>query len=385
MPANKKPVATAVKGVASKLNQKGKLDSPVWTGPSGEGWNGGVTQSMIGAFLGDRERFYIKYILGLRATDRFNHRIEYGNMWHLCEENTAAGKDWKKPLLDYAVQLKTRYPISREDIDKYLMACLTQYPHYLKWDGTVKETFLRKPILQEYPFDVTITLPSGRKVRLKGKWDGVETCDPNETGEGLCIQENKTKGEIDQLKVVKQLKFDLQTMMYLYALTEFSPDINKSPGERLLADGLKSLQLDEYYVRYNVIRRPFSGGRGNIKQREASKNKPAETLDEYWKRVEEYFIEDPNYWFMRWVVTIKAQEVEHFAKRCLIPILEQMCDWYESVTNVGGRWNAPNHWMHPYGVVNPIDSGYSDDYESFIETGSMVGLTKRTELFEELK
>ena len=68
-------------------------------------------------------------------------------------------------------------------------------------------------MLQEQVCDVPYNLPSGRVVRLRGKFDSVDLIDG-----GIYLQENKTKGDIDKIQVERQLSFDLQTLMYSVAL-----------------------------------------------------------------------------------------------------------------------------------------------------------------------
>ena len=64
-------------------------DFPLWRGPCAEGDLGGVTQSMLARFFGCRERFRLKYVCGLEPHDKWNHKLGYGNMWHVCEETLA--------------------------------------------------------------------------------------------------------------------------------------------------------------------------------------------------------------------------------------------------------------------------------------------------------
>ena len=67
----------------------------IWDGPEEDG----ITQSLLSRFLVCRERFRILVVDGLKPVDQFSSRIEYGQMWHLCEENLAAGNDYLDPSL----------------------------------------------------------------------------------------------------------------------------------------------------------------------------------------------------------------------------------------------------------------------------------------------
>jgi hypothetical protein len=96
---------------------------------------------------------------------------------------------------------------------------------------------------------------------------------------GIYLFDNKTKGEIEPEELKRQLHFDMQTMIYLVALIEKSRDDDwPNQGKSLYKMPIKG-------VRYNVIRRPLSGGRGNIKQLEAKGKRKAETSSEYYARL----------------------------------------------------------------------------------------------------
>jgi hypothetical protein len=373
---------------------------PLWAGPCGEGPLGGITQSMIGNFLVDRERFRLKYVSGLRAPEGFSKLLEYGQLWHACEESTSAGVEWGAGLEKYKDELLKKYPMDRGEVAKWYMVCKTQYPIYLDHWSRNPDVRDRTPILQEKVFDVPFPLPSGRSVRLRGKWDAVDLIGKKTSKTpAIWLQENKTKGDIDEPLMRRQLKFDLQTMMYLIALS-FDTGIEEL-GEVKAWDG-KKFRVPVVGVRYNVIRRPLSGGKGNIKMKEATKNQPAETPEEYWTRLQQYFIEEPEYWFMRWEAKISPEDVHHFQKRCLIPLLEQICDWYEFVTT-GDPWRTnpgPEgkedenmrlglpyglHFQYPYGIYNPINDGRETEYDALLESGTESGLRRVNSLFSELQ
>lgn len=359
---------------------------PVWRGPCDPGPNGGISQSMLGAFLNCRERFRLKYVEGLKPHDSFSHLKEYGHLWHACEEAMAKGVEWQSGLDSYVQELCRRYPLQRELVDKWQMACRMQFPIYADYWSKHRDVEERTPLMQEQVFDVPYRLPSGRTVRLRGKFDAVDLIGRGKMA-GVYLQENKTKGDIDEEQLRRQLTFDLQTMMYLVALNEHRAinSYHKEVGGRYPTKG----------VRYNVIRRPLSGGRGNIKQKEGSKNVPAETADEYWRRLQQYFIDEPEYWFMRWRVEISPREIQDFERRFLQPILENLCDWYEWVMKMkndpfaawqdGSVAGGAIHWQHPFGVYNALNEGGSSDYDNLLATGNSVGLQRKETLFEELK
>lgn len=364
---------------------------PLWQGPEGEGPQGGVTQSQISAFLGCRERFRVKVIEGLRAEDQFNKYLEYGNMWHVCEEALAGFNDdgkykvgspdiWKPALKVYCQELLKKYPLQQEDVDHWYRTCKAQFPHYVAYWAKHKDVEQRTPLMQEQVFDVPYKLPSGRVVRLRGKFDSVDLIGKGK-GSGIFLMENKTKGDVDRKDIEEQLTWDLQTMLYLTAMTEFQRmlkvvSMSDADWDKVMPSwaGVKGGFFDHSIlgVRYNVVRRPFSGGRGSIKR-----NPDKETKDSYYLRLAEYFKAEPEYWFMRWKSEVHPTDVIRFRKECLDPILEAMCWWYDQQITKSGLsdfrsdYCAPDfHWRHPFGVVNSTDEGYKSEVDQYINTVS---------------
>lgn len=407
-----KPAAKAVKA---------RDAGPLWRGPCAEGPLGGVTFSLLSAFTQCRERFRIKYMLGLRPPDGFSHQLYYGNMWHECEEAHAKGYEWGTVLHKYVEALYKKFPLQREQVDKWYRACQMQFPIYVDYWSKHKDVEQRTPLMQEQVFDVPYQLPSGRCVRLRGKFYSVDLIGKGKAA-GVYLKENKTKGDVDPDALKQQLTMDMQCMMYLVALREFNWVGTKygPPSKTDLKHPLPMMLPAIKGMTYNVVRRPLSGGcKGTITQLEGSKGvkcpkckelpefmkscpkcggagrinpKPAETTDHYWKRVQQYFINEPELFFMRWKVEVSPDEVKDFQRRCLNPLLEQVCDWYEWIASnddpfahdVSLRHNAV-HWQHPFGAENRINDGYGRDVDEYIRTGSEVGLVRRTKLFEELQ
>lgn len=389
----------------SKTLLKGKKiqtrdDGPLWRGPESDHDLGGVTQSMIGDFLTCRERFRVKYVLGLRPPDHFSHHIEYGQMWHTCEEAFAkmhSGKPFKHPgdhwmdkLSDYVTELSNKYPFDRDRIAHWYNVCKFQFPLYVEYWRKHPDVKSRTPLAQEQVFRVPYALPSGRVVHLRGKFDSVDLIGK----EGIYLQENKTKGDVDPVALQRQLKFDLQTMMYLTALTQ---DTGIDTLEQAKGWDGEKFKTPIRGVRYNVIRRPLSGGKGSIVRHKAKVTKkgttPEESLESFYKRAAQYVRDEPEHYFMRWKVDVSEVDVVKFRYECLDPILEMMCAWYDHIEHRGKKpFECCNperdimlHYRHPFGVVNSIDEyGYSD-LDEYLATGSEVGLRKVVTLFTELQ
>lgn len=432
----KKTLKDLVKTLAPVYSKKPK--DPAWAGPQSDASNGGITQSLISSFLVCRERFRLKVIEGLAPAPQFSHRMEYGNMWHVCEEEFAKSKDsknrhpsgkyfWESKLVEYCKALCKTYPLQQEQIQHWYNVCKTQFPVYAQYWEKHPDVKQRTPLSQEQVFHVPYTLPSGRVVYLRGKFDSVDLIGKGKTA-GIYLQENKAKGDIDDVGLRRQLTFDLQTMMYLIALKSM---LDTPPG---LGD-LRSSQVQG--VRYNVIRRPLSGGKGSIVQRKATEGsicsackgegsrtlfagtkretfeercskcqgvgktgaKPGETDEEYYERLRVIIQEEADlaiqekrdcHFFMRWKVEVHQSDIERYKQRFFNPILEQLCDWYDWVsTERQDPFNTKDsggiHWQHPFGVWNSLNEGGHTDVDEYLMTGSEVGLVRDVQMFPELQ
>lgn len=385
-----------------------KKVSPLWRGPCAEGPHGGVTQSLLGRFLACRERFRIYAIEGLRTVDRWNHRTGFGDLHHVCEEALAKGVDWRGPLEAHCRQQLTKYPFQRQEIEHWYMVCTKQFPEYVKFWQTHRDIVARTPLLSEQVFDVPyyIPYPSGRVVRLRGKWDSVDLINegPNK---GVWLMENKTKSNPDEVQIKRQLRRDMQAMLYLSAL-HLSSDTCSASSIR--------------GVRYNVIRRPLSGGKGTIVQKQPTNGTKCtrckglgavvakrgsdshvtcpkcggigrvnpqlgETRDEYYERCAKYIRDEPHEFFMRWEVEVSAGDVQRFRRQVLDPLLQQLCDWYDWVTSPEGvkdPFANPCHFVYPYGIFNSVLEDRTGDYDAYLDLGSTIGLVKVDGLFKEL-
>lgn len=402
-----------LKAQAQARGRSGGSGGPLWAGPGGEGPQGGVTFSLLKRYLTCKERFRLYATGGLRGADRFCHRMEYGNMWHACEEALAAdpqsfevGATFWDPLTAYCKELVKKYPFQADEVDKWYNVCKVQFPLYVDYWRKHPDMQKREPLVQEQAFDVRYPLPSGRTVRLRGKWDSGDyvTKGPNL---GSWIQENKTKGDIDEGALSAQLTFDLQSMIYVAAWeTDRTDDTGVLAAAQSKAAPCRKAPVRG--VRYNVVRRPLSGGAGNIKQHKPSKKNPAgETKAEYYARLRDVLGDHLNpdgtsRQFMRWEVPVTAEELAAFRRTCLDPLLENLLDDYEWWTHPtcleipGQQYNGLNrskwfphhtsrHYRHPYGVGNSIDEGYGTDLDEFMRTGTEQGLVRVKTLFRELE
>lgn len=375
------PKKAVKKSLADKVNVAMKKQAK----PTKPAWNieDGITQSILSRYVVCKERFRVQFIEGLRESDRFEKRIEYGNLFHLAEENFLAGQDWRAAVRDYSRDLCIKYPTQQEEISKWYQVCLLQYPIYEEYWRKHPDVKNRTTLDPEFEFDVTYDLPSGRVVKLRGKIDGLHLIGPTKTAP-VYVQENKIKGELNEVEIARQLRFDLQTMIYCIVVANNYLDGRKLGG-----------------IWFNTILRPLSGGKGTIRPHKATKNKPAETLDEYYNRLAGIIAEEPDYYFKRWKVELTKSDLDKFATQFLNPCLENLLDDYEwweycltsnsTETVYYGDIRAAKfpkhvsrHYRLPYGIYNPIAEGRVTDVDEYLDNGSTVGLKRTKSFYPEL-
>lgn len=358
---------------------------PLWKGPEVDG----ITFSLLSKFLSCKERFRVTMIDGLAPPSQFNHKLEYGNMWHVCEEHydSENPNEWVIGLHKYATGLHKKYPIQGEQIDKWRMVCLRQFPIYLaywqhKEEKDQESSELGDTLFSEKVFEIPYTLPSGRKILLRGKWDKVfyKRGGTNGKNVSLWIKENKTKGEVDETNILRQLKFDLQTMIYVIALQELYKQGDANFGKSKSVYTVKG-------VLYNVVRRPLSGGKYTIIRHKKTKNKPEESRHSYYNRLGALIQSDPQHFFKRWIIDIKQEDIDRFKRECLDPLLEDLYNWWERMTgSITPKENLVRglHYRRPFGVWNQLDEAGFTDLDNYLDTGSTVGLALIDTLFPEL-
>jgi len=365
--------------VATKPVKKPAL----WRGPLVDG----VTQSLLGKYLVCKERFRLLVVEGLKTTDGFSNSLEYGNLWHAAEEGLAAGEDWNIKLLQCARGMAKRYPMDGAAVDKWYNVAKIQFPVYVEWWAKHKDVTSRTPLFQEEKFAIPYETSPGRVVTLRGKFDSVDLLGKKE----IWLQENKTKGDIEPDIMQRQLQFDLQTMLYLVALEEKLPTMDTTAKLR--------------GVRYNVVRRPLSGGRNSIRQHQPTKSKPnGESPEEFYDRLAG-LIKDAvepdgsHYYFMRWKVEVSTSDIVRFKREFLNPILENILDDYEWWVYCHAHKMSPfdyqyrsrtyphhanRHYRMPFGVYNPLLEGRATDLDEYLSSGSETGLQRCDNLFPEL-
>lgn len=364
---------------------------PLWRGPREDG----ITFSMLNRFLECRERFRLKVVEGIRDEEGFQRSMEYGNMWHVCEEHITGA--WRPALKAYSEKLYSRFPEDRPEITKWWNICYHQFEVYTDPKIRKKLGWDKQPIyvLNEVPFRVPYILPSGDTITMRGKFDGVFL-----RKHDLTLQENKTKGEIDEQGITQTIDQNMQTMFYLIALNSCleHPSLPKSHVNYLGNDGMKSSQMtiSEHAgvtgLLYNVVRRPLA-------DRYAIRQKKSETTKQFYERVKADIAAKPEHFFHRWTAEITPKDLRQFQKECLDPILMQLVCWWESIKDhpfdpwtilIHGDGEErmipnPHHWRTPFGLYNSLAGGFRGSYFNLLTTGSKADLEKVKTLYPELE
>lgn len=334
----------------------------------------GVTFSMLSKFVGCRERFRLSAVEGWTSR-AFAVPLEFGSCFHNCleflqdggrpenlYEVTEAYKHSK--LKDPNNALNDEDSIELERLLGTVEIVVLKYMEYWNEVPSFQQGKRRaydrdfKYLYQEETFNVSHILPTGRNIRLRGRWDAVLR---HPFSGSPVLQENKTKGMIDEQGLLEGLKKDLQTQFYLWTLYL---TLGKIPT----------------HILYNVIRRP------------GLRPRSGEPLKDFLNRVDEDIDKRPSHYFMRWVVDIERKDLEDFVERTLNPLLLQVSEWWDSVKHDPfSPWTlqdgGPNllHYERPYGIYDSTMFGNGrGEFFDVLYQNNFKGYFQRTEAFPEL-
>ncbi len=321
----------------------------------------------------------------MREIEEYEDGLEYGEMFHLCVEKHTGGKNWKEALLNYKKASQKEYPLNREQIDKWYILCFHQFKTYIKHQNKRERAVpvARTEIYQEESFNIPYITLSGQTIRLRGKFDGLFV-----RGSAVKLEEHKTKSYVDEQGISETLHFNFQTMFYHTVLRSMiKHKILILPRHMYIAG-----------TQYNVIRRPLSS-KYPIRQ------KKSESLKEFYRREAGNIKSKPLDYFTHINAMITTDKVEEFQQRCLDPILESICNWWDHMKAIGGDpWASPGvtyqsktaitvatsntphalHYQMPWGIFNPIFGGFRGPYYDMLTKGNIGSLVPAKSLFREL-
>jgi hypothetical protein len=341
--------------LAMPTTEQKKYANSLWQGP----YQDGLTQSMISYWLrGCPHRFYLKYVLGLSEPMDFNHKIEFGSMFHILLEHYPDRDAGEDELENYCTKLCATYPTSIDHVKmNQRMAELhfNEYCEHWRQDGLCS-------ISSEEVFDMVFQDHESRPVRIRGKLDDVvqETSAP--AGEDLWLMEHKTKGDIHE-DIGDMVAYNLQSNVYFNIVSMLYP---KTQG-----------------VIYNLIGRPL----GN---KHAPRARKQEKQRDFLKRVFfDYSGSSKVYpvaecredWFLRYRIHMTEEHRERLYSQMIAPILTQICNWWDDL-NYFNPFNSKLHYLRPLGLLDTYFNPKGEYYD-LIHRGVRTGLVQ-TVLFREL-
>jgi hypothetical protein len=371
---------------------------------------------MLSKFIVCRERFRMYSVYGYKAEDDFDHKIEFGNYWHHAKETWRAGEDWKAAVQKHKHYLMSCYPAKADEIEKWAYIASGVFKVWLSSPRKLKS---ERQILQEVAFKVPYTLPSGRKVYMRGKYDSIYA-----QGKNLYIEDDKSKGFIDDEGISATLDGVLQMGFYHTAAR-----VSLIPGTATVPTVLnctpdQTIQLPKSKTpykfagtRYNIVRRPLA-------EKNPIRPRKAETAKQFYDRAIQQVKGNPDYYFIPKTLELPESKLKRFQQRILHPWLESLCDWWTWIkVNPDDPWSPQSstdyllacspddpeqqeiarklgntmdkisdsplhnsiHYQTPWGVFNSLFGGFRGDYFTLLTRGSDNGLKKVSTLFPELQ
>lgn len=368
------------------------MREPLWKGP----YIDGITQSLVGKWLVCKHRFWLYAVCGATDEKGFNLPLVYGDAFHNALEVYAFGKSSAREaaevIKDYFHKLSKSFPRNVAEITKWSKICYDQFLAYCQVWAEEDKGF--ESFMAEETFRVPYTLPSGRTVITRGKHDGGILSGKGKHQSRL-LAEHKIKGEIDVANLTTTLAQNFQVMFYLPPLYQ-----------KLEAEGMPPPDG----VLYNVIQRPLAGRKHSIRPKKGRKVKDkktglyevrgAETESQYLARLQQVYTDHPQDFFFRWKISITPEEIARFQKESLDPILEQLCDWWDSIQGdpfdpwTVSEWDSDNnlgtypnkhHYRRPFGMYDKMAKGLVGDYQEYLTTGNKNSLQRVTSIFPELE
>ncbi len=285
----------------------------------------GITYSALTRWLECREQFSLSYIDGL-TPKKISVPLEFGSIFHLCCEHQFTNPNHSpiqvaKQITKGYKQLRSKSLLSTADKDSLegiIQLIEATFPAYCNHWAADDEAIQWVKREEKFAVKYTIHTETGPvTVLLRGMRDGIIR-----VYKKLGLFETKTKSRINESDIRDGLKADMQTMFYLHATY------------------LEKKEMPET-VLYNVIRRS------------SMYRKKDESIKSYVERIKKDISIRPDYYFMRWEVTVTKTDLNNFVKKTLDPILIQFINWYNSVKkNPTDRFQSPFHFLNSNALFN---------------------------------
>jgi len=277
--------------------------SPLWD------WTCGITQSALDKFLQCPEQFSLEYLEGI-TSKRFSVPLEFGTVIHLAIRNQDKISSFEEAQQliceiceDYHTQryFQLSSELDRSSCGKTMAAAEAIFPQY--WQYVAEDDSRQEWLSREEVFSVRYEPCVGERsdpfhfppIQLLGVRDG--TYRTRRKGY-LGLFETKTKSLIDDNLIQSNLRADLQTMFYLFALWQETGELPRQ-------------------VLYNVIRRP------------QQKFLDKDNFRSFKERIVWDVTKRPSYYFRRWEVNVIKRDLVRFQQRILDPALRELWRWWE--------------------------------------------------------
>lgn len=258
----------------------------------------GVTQGLLSMFMRCREETAI-WMRGLEPV-RTSQGLQFGTLAHVVLETIYGKKRTEPPSrgevfkalekarITYFEERGGRLSAEEEGYMESNLAMLEAVmPHYFTY---YKKDFLK---VKWAELEKKFVIPSPVEgVHMTGRRDGAYWL-----GKELWLRENKTKGRIEEDVLSDTLAFDFQNSFYIYALAQ-------------------EYKVWPKGVLYDIIRRP------------GEKQKVGESLPAYSRRIEERVKKEPEFYFIRYEVSIPKTEHTRFVGE-LESIIREFKAWVE--------------------------------------------------------
>jgi len=312
------------------------------------GWDlyrDGISKSMLEKFHACPEKMRLSYIQGIKG-DYDSANLRFGNTVHsaiermyrdgVCNEARSEQRikeilmDIRRADIKKAATAVNKASILETIEENHGKAIAVVLGYYRYWKETDSK---RKWIDLEKEFDI---LFSG--IRIRGKIDGSYRPD---TGK-IWIKDIKTKGQINENNLRLVMSNDLQLNIYGWA------------AKQLYNEPVAG-------VEYDIIRNP------QLRQ------KQTEDKANFIARIAADIETRPEFYFMRFSFPFSEKEIAAWEKEFQI-MLEEITRWANNIP----RFN--------YKRTSSCETRYGRcEFLNYCASNSLMGYTKRTEIFPELK
>ncbi len=321
-------------------------------------WNiykDGVTQSIIGRYLSCPEKVHLGMEERLGAM-RTTGALSFGSLVHealdwlytgfMKNHTKGVALNLKAVSADLAVWMKEKLAEDRRILqeagaateatelsleENFGMAEIVLNAYFRRW---TRDYDHYEWLALEKEFCVPYVMPSGNIIPVRGKIDGVMRI-----RDKLWLFETKTKARIEDEAIVSKLNFDLQVLLYMWAMQRIY-------GEKPMG------------VIYNLIRRP--------QLRRTQK----EMLSEFLERIRVDIETRPEFYFIRYEAAILPHETARWELEFL-NIMTSIEQW----ANGAHRFRNSSACSGMFGTC---------EYIRYCAEKDETGLIRREQLFPEL-